>query len=527
MQKTLVLLLAFFTVVSAFAGKTDAGLSDLLRELDKTIAERNNYDIIKEKWILELKQQLNNPELTLEQQYEINKNLYRAYDTYMEDSVYCYIQNNLTIAQNLHRTDWINEGNISLSIFFRTVGMYKESINILQNMDASDLDNSLKITYYDACKQVFRYDSYHPVFEQKYKQISSAYRDSMLRILDSTSFHYQIIYAEKLTEQNHLDEAKRILFDLLQNTTEMGRGYAVITHSIANVFRQENNSEQQNKYYALSAIADIQNSVKENASLQLLAIALYQAGDIKRAYRYIACSLEDAICCNAQMRTNQIAQIYPIIDSDYQQRTLKEKRVLILFLSVMAFLTLLLVIAVSYVYKQMKRLNKAKKEISIANRQLKEANQIKEEYLGHFLNSNSNYIEKMENYRKTLKRKFSDKNFDELLRLLNSKILFDTELSEFHQNFDHSFLHIFPTFVEDFNGLLFPDKRFVLKEGELLNIEIRIFALIRLGITESSMIAAFLRYSNQTIYNYRSKVKSASPIPRDDFEKKVMEIGVL
>ena len=78
--------------------------------------------------------------------------------------------------------------------------------------------------------------------------------------------------------------------------------------------------------------------------------------------------------------------------------------------------------------------------------------------------------------------------------------------------------------MRKFNELLQNDAQIILKKGELLNTELRIFALIRLGIDDSSQIAEFLRYSVNTIYNYRAKVKNKACVSRDDFEKLVEQI---
>jgi Mg2+ and Co2+ transporter CorA len=273
--------------------------------------------------------------------------------------------------------------------------------------------------------------------------------------------------------------------------------------------------------------------------MQALAILLYESGDLNHAYKYIKYSLEDAIFCNARLHTFQISKIYPIINETYLEKEYKQKAQLRFYLLLTTVLSFSLIIAIVYVYRQMKKLNKARKELSNINLQLKElngqlqdynqklseANHIKEEYIGHFLDTCSTYIDKLDNYRKTLNRKASDHKMEELFRMLKSSEMVEKELAELYQNFDNIFLFLFPTFVDDFNALLLPKERFERKQGELLNAEMRIFALIRLGITDSSKIAKFLRYSNNTIYNYRAKIKNKSAIPREDFEKAILKIG--
>jgi hypothetical protein len=513
-------------------------LEALLKQLDQTIAERNKYMDIKEAKILELKHQLKTPQLSIEQQYEINKRLSGEYETYISDSAIFYVERNLQIAHELKNPYLIDEAKLKVAELFRIIGMYKESFDVMESLNFSTLDNTLKIIYYEKYKELYKNHSSHNLYEQRYIPLSDAYRDSLLLVLDKTSDHYKIVYAEKLKDENKLDEAKQILFNMLESMPKKGHKYAIITHSIANIYSIEKNTEKQNEYYAISAIADLSDALKNNLSLQFLAVSLFESGDLERAYKYITCSLEDAIFCNANIHAVEISKIYPIIDSSHRQKMLKQKKQLTLYLSLTAILSLILVLAVVYVYSQMKKLIRIRRKLSDMNLQLQEMNNqlqeynkklletdhVKEEYIGHFLDLCSTYIDKLENYRKSLNKKASENKLDELFRMLKSKDMIEDELANLYQNFDNIFLHLYPSFVENFNALLLPEERFVLKQEELMNIEMRIFALIRLGITDSSKIAKFLRYSSQTIYNYRSRVKNKSIVPREDFEKMIMKI---
>ncbi|MNE44367.1 hypothetical protein D3C80_1385890 [compost metagenome] len=202
--------------------------------------------------------------------------------------------------------------------------------------------------------------------------------------------------------------------------------------------------------------------------------------------------------------------------------------------------------AIAYVYMQMKKVTRIKEELFVTNEklaqlnkeisstneqlnernaELSESNHIKEEYIAHFFDLCSTYINKLEGYRKELNKKVSDKKLEELFKMLKSTKVVDNELEELYNNFDSIFLNLYPTFVNDFNSFLIPDEQVVLKQGELLNTELRIFALIRLGITDSVKIAAFLRYSLSTIYNYRTKARNKAIVSRDEFEKMVARIG--
>ena len=174
-----------------------------------------------------------------------------------------------------------------------------------------------------------------------------------------------------------------------------------------------------------------------------------------------------------------------------------------------------------------KDISETNAQLNEMNSQLSESNHVKEEYIAHFFDLCSTYINKLENYRKSLNKKATEKQLDELFKMLKSTTVVDNELEELYKNFDNIFLNLYPTFVKDFNSLLIKDEQAILKQGELLNTELRIFALIRLGITDSVKIAAFLRYSLSTIYNYRTKGRNKAAVSRDEFEEMVSKIGII
>lgn len=214
-------------------------------------------------------------------------------------------------------------------------------------------------------------------------------------------------------------------------------------------------------------------------------------------------------------------------------------------LLLITLLLILLLVALIYIYRQMKKLADARNHLQTANNQLNalneelrqmntclsatnvelsESNQIKEEYIARFIKLCSTYIDRLDAYRRMVNKKLSAGQIAELLKITRSQDAMDEELEELYVNFDTAFLHLFPDFVNKFNALLHEDGQIILKKGELLNTELRIFALIRLGIDDSSQIAEFLRYSVNTIYNYRAKVKNKACVSRDDFEKLVEQI---
>ena len=236
--------------------------------------------------------------------------------------------------------------------------------------------------------------------------------------------------------------------------------------------------------------------------------------------------------CNARSRTIEVAEIFPVIDKAYRLRSERKQRTITLLLASVSLLALCLVAAIIYVYRQMKKLAVARQALADANRQLqtinntlKETNLIKEEYIAQYINRCSAYIDKLDHYRRRLTKLASTSKLEELFRAIKSDEFIEAERKEFYNEFDHTFLSLFPHFVTDFNKLLNEKDRITPKPGDLLNTELRIFALIRLGITDSTRIAEFLQYSLTTIYNYRSKVRNKAVGDKNEFEAAVMRIG--
>lgn len=556
-RKSIVIL--FWAVVlvspvrSVFAGEPQQGMA--LRILYELMENKETFMSEKEDRISSVKKMLQTPNISDVQRYDINLQLFNEYKTYISDSAIHYANQNIVISEKLNDRDRMNESNLNLTSLYIIAGMYIESLDILKSIDKNGLSGELLIRYYDSYKQLYRNYSFNNFNAHVYIAKSSQYRDSLLNVLDKNSNHYRIVYAEKLSDENRLAESKQILQDLIDQSEEETHEKAVLTYALASIYRKEGDIHNQITYYAISAICDIKNAIKENASMQALAVTLFETGNIERAYDCIRSSMEDAMFCNARLRTYEISQILPIIDSAYQEKVRNQQSELQLFLVLVSLLSLFLIIAVIYVYRQMKKiarirkelyqtnlklndlnndlqhtvdqLNRTNRKLSDVNDELSESNEIKETYIGHFLDLCSTYINKLEKYQNTLNNKAVERKLDELFRMLKSHDMIDQELRELYKLFDNIFLHLYPNFVEEFNSLLLEEERFNLKPNELLNVELRIFALIRLGITDSSRIANFLHYSANTIYNYRTRVRNKAAVPRDQFENLVMKIGVI
>ncbi len=532
---------------------------EILYNLYKLIDNKETYVFQKEKKIAEIKKMLEVPEITQEQLYNINKQLHNEYKVFISDSATSYVKKNLNIATFLNNDIWIHESKIALSFLYSLSGKYFEALEILNEIDSQHLKQLppwLHIEYYGAYKELYRYYSSLVQSNNNYDKYyfkSTLYRDSLLSIVNPETQFHKILCAEKYIDENDTEKAKKLLLDVFENTHTEDREKAILANVLANIFRKEGNTELEIQFYAISSICDIKNAIKENASMQSLASVLYRTGDIDHAYKCIKSSLDDAMFCNAYLRTFEVSNIFPIIDAAYQEKVSKQQNILKVTLLLVSILSLLLIIAVLYVYKQMKRVARIRKELyrtniklnelneslQISNEQLhqtndklthvnlelSETNLVKETYLGKFIDLCSNYIDKLDNYRRQLNKIAASGKIEALYTALKSSQFIDDELSNFYHNFDETFLHIYPSFIKEFNEL-FPDgEKQTPKQDELLTPELRIYALVRLGIQDSIKIASFLRYSITTVYTYRSKLRSKS-LYKEDFEERVKKIGI-
>lgn len=545
------LILAVFLFIFSLGCKSHKGheMEMLLEQLDNAISDKQTYMDIKEQRISNLKQLSYDWNLSYEQQYKLNKQLVAEYEPYISDSALNYIEKNLGIASNSGDTDLINETKVHYASILSVLGMYLEALEKLNSIKRSEISEGLKRDYYSSYGQVYSYLSDYSIgkkYSGEYKRLAELYRDSSSVMWNADSVSNPIIFADRLIARKEIAHAREILIPFYSAQRQDTRESAIAAYQLAYTYKLENNSELQKKYLILSATSDIKSAVKENASIRELALIFYEEGNINRAYEYMKSALDDATFCNARLRTIYITQALPIIDHSYRMKNEKQKKQLVFYLTLISVLSVFLFITLGFIYRQMKKLSMARKQLDqaniqlsllnenllsanekqrIVNQSLSESNRIKEEYIGQFMNLCSSYIDKLEEYRKLVNRKITAHQIDELLRMSKSSQIIETELKEFYANFDSTFLHLFPTFVEEFNNLLIPEEHFIVKTGELLNSELRIFALIRLGITDSFKIASFLRFSSQTIYNYRTKVKNKAIGAREDFENNVLKIG--
>lgn len=532
MQLRKILCTIFILLLLPFSSFGKELFDSLVVVLDRVIAAEQEFDGAKETDIFRLKEDLKKcTDATAS--HEIYFQLFKEYEAYVFDSALYYVQLHLDISEAENNIGWINECRMQLARMYSTFARFYEATDLLRSIDKTVLNREQLGAYYNSFAEVYTYWSEYSSHAGRFKYISlrDTYQDSALMVLPKGTYSYDINYGRRCIEMRQFEEAESSLLPYLSGMKTGTRDYAILTSIIAYLYEMKGDVNLQKEYLARSSIADIEASVKENTSLGILAYLLFREDNITRANRYIKKSMEDANFYNARLRNIQVSKILPIIDTAYQQEREKNQKKLQGSIAVIGILSLFLVGVIVYLFRQMKKLAATRREVINANTKLQginirlsETNRIKEEYIGRFMNQCSVYIDKLENYRKSLNKKASARKLEELFDMLKSSQLIEDELKEFYQNFDSTFLNLFPDFVEQFNELLPEEDRVIPKQEGCLTIELRIFALIRLGITDSAKIAGFLRYSITTIYNYRSKYRNKALVPREKFEDTVMKI---
>lgn len=543
MKKILLFTLFLFT----FLGKAQNNDSILL-ELDKTIEQSNIYESKTRRSISNLLELLNHSS-SLEKKYVYNNALANAYIVFKSDSAKIFALNTLNLAKQLNDEPRINESKILFASIDAKAGMFPLAVDMLNGIDIKKLTKNQLIHYYKTYSEILiywmEYMEGQDVTELSVKR--NVIRDALIEILPKNSVEYAINLGTKDIEYKKYNEAEEILLRNFKYAKKGTRDYSVYTAILAYLYETKKEKEKQKYYLALSAISDLKCSIKENLSLRSLAMKLYEEGDLNRANFYIKKSLQDANFYNARLRSIQISKILPIIDQAYMIKKQKQEEKLRFLLIVLSIVSIILLLAIYYIFKQMKKISKARlelaeinKKLNVLNDELKaanekerkmnlnlyEANITKEQYIHSFLEICTEYIQRLESFKSIVNRKIKTGQTAEILKFTSSDKGDTKELKELYKNFDKAFLNVYPHFEKEVNKLLKPDERYILKEDKTMNQELRIYALIRLGITDNNQIATFLHYTLRTVYNYRSRVKLKAYHP-ENFENEILEIGLL
>lgn len=505
-------------------------LSDSLKT---TVANKQNYIDIKNRHIDSLKSTLSETRLSQEDQIVRRINISDEYAKFNVDSAILYAVQANILAHESNHSDLVTSTLLRECRLLSTCGRFREAENIIKTITPGPLPDSLKLRYYDTYNAFWEYYS---ISVPHAEQPPTYYKDSLMHYLPRTSYHYKVTNAAALANTD--STACRIAFEtLLEEFPDGSPQYAMLTNYYGSINRDWGNIEEAKRLYAISAINDIQSSTRETLSLQFLAQLLYNEGNVSDAYIYSQSTIDDIFASGISLRAAEIYNLFSIVTEAYNIQEQSRKKNLSIFITLLAIALLLAGVSAIYSFRQMRRIMRIKQELAETNtklatliqelndknNQLLEANNIKEEYITQFFDLCFCYISKMEKTQNYLYKLFCSKSFEELGQHLKPESTISEELRELYSRFDTVFLTIYPTFVEDVNSLLREDEKLYLRQSGCLNRELRIYALMRLGISDSSKIAEFLRCSVSTVYNYRTKMRNKA-FDRDGFESSILDI---
>ena len=525
------LLLILFSHIEALP---QTNTDSLLKTLHQAIEKKDVYDRAKLEGIQRLKNQL--PEIRLAtpvDQFNLYQQLCQEYQVFIYDSAFVYAQKLLRVSYQLRDPSRINYAKLKMGFILVSSGMFKETFDSLKTVDVRSLPDSLKVDYYSILARSFfdlgNYDN-DPYYNATYVRMGVQRLDSALMFCKPGSYSYLYISNYRDMMSNHTDAALEEVKQLLTTLPLTDHQRAVNSHHLGSLYLAKGRTDEALKAFTTAAVADLRSATKENAAMNSVADILYKKGDIRNAYELIEFAMEDALFYGAKQRKIQIGSILPIIAAEELSNVEKQRQRWLVYSTALTVLGLLVLVFVFIIVRQVKKLKAAELLITTVNENLKEINhklreadKIKEEYIGYYFNINSDYIDKIEDVKKGIDQKLMAKKFDDIRFIVNN-INLKREREELFVSFDKVFLKLFPDFVTIFNSYFKEEDRIILKDNQLLNAELRIFALIRMGISDTEKIAKILDYSVNTIYTYKTKVKSKSLLPNEEFEKKIMEI---
>lgn len=523
----LVLLVGF----SAFSfDKTDSLLTVLRTEL----ARKKIYDDQKELRITHLKKQLETTSKSdFNAQYNICGKLYEEYKVYQYDSAYIYSQKLLAASRLTRDIKKQNDSKIKVAFLLLSSGMFNETFDCLKQIDARLLNDSSKLDYYAIKSRAYadlaeyNNDRYYAPFDKKQ---AVKYTDSAINLTKPKTFDrlYQMGNRQVYSGQTQLPS--QYFVDLLDNYPLSEHHRAMVATGLSYFYHSPDQAKTQLNLLAIGAINDIRSSTKETLAMFRLGQQLYAAGNVNDAYAFIQQAMDDAQYYGARLRKLKIAAVLPALAAQINIATENEKNKFLVYLLSIAGVALLIALISFIVFIQLKRLKVKEKiieeknvELERINNKLIEDTHIKEEYIGYFFNVISGYILKLEKLKRSVERKISIKKYEDVLLSVN-EINIKKERETLFYTFDHIFLKIFPNFITSFNSLLKKEDQIWPKDNEVLNTDLRIFALMRLGINDNETIANILEYSVNTIYVYKMRIKAKALVPSDQFDHKIMAI---
>ena len=520
--------------------------NQLYKQLDAALAQRAHYVELKEKSLNEIKQGAkyvtsNEDKLKL---YEQLANEYKAYEY---DSAMTYVNKGLILAQKSNNIFFNKRFQLSQTRLLITRGFYAEAKEILQKIEPKEEPRDYQFLYYYTMYGLYNnWSTYceNNEFSKNYDLKKVEYLKKAIELSPKKDAFYYYLMGELYYFSNHPNNNKTIQYykKALSMEKTNSRLHAMTAFALSEIYQKANNLKLMEHYLLVAAISDVTSATKENVALQDIALFIYKhkTRSLNKAQEYINLSLEDAYTYKSRLRRIEISSKLQLITNAYTDDIKTTNRLLNIALLVIILLLLGVGISSLFIRKKNRLLKQKKDEISatsdkmeklngqlhLINDELKDTNQKRERLVKVYIDLCYKNIERNQKLRTLAVRKIKANQSKELLSLLSSSTNTEKENKEFLTEFDKAFLSLYPTFVNELNQQLTESAHIQLKENGEMPPILRVCALLRLGITESSKIAGILSYSPQTVYNYRSILKN-NAIDKEHFEENVLKLCMI
>lgn len=545
----------FFFLIFSFAcfQSGNAQEAPFLKELLETIEEAPVYDAEKWQKIGSFRRELESaPPEDLRLRHHLNQELLNEYRVFKQDSAFYYGLRTRELAEKLLDNELIAVAVINLADISVSAGMYKEALEYLSIIEPEALPENLRSLYYGLlgrCYSEMAEYSNLKQFSEKYNLLARAYREKALALTDEGTFFNDFLQGYIQFKEGDLERAKNDFLELLGRDLN-SRELALTSFILGEIYVGMGEKQKAIPHLAVAAMADIETSTKENLAMIRLSEIMFEKGDTRLASVFIHKANEDASFYGAQQRKISVGAILPLIEEQVINRIEKQRSRLLTQNVVMGVLLIFVLILLIVIWQQVRKLKNARvviekahenlkiinreltevndkinlqnKELNRVNHLLLEANKIKEEYIGFFFTQDADIFEKFREFKSKVEISAEEGKLDKVKYLLSTYDL-KKEKEKLLRNFDEAFIKLFPNFIEEFNSLLRPGEQIHIKKGKILNKELRIFALIRLGITHNDIIAQILGYSVNSIYAYKTKLRNKSWLDKRDFDQKLFE----
>lgn len=513
-------------------------VDSLLKVLDAVIDSSAVYDHQLQQQLVQQRQMFENA-TSQEARFDIAHTLFHNYRKYRLDSALYYARQRVQIAADMPSSDSLSSAHLDEADALKCLGRLHDALAVLNKIPHTPFISSNAHYYYLYHSILLSLSKMTTDADEMayYKPLLMSYRDTVNMVNGDDPLTVCVNTCEIEKSQGRIQQALDGLLNFGKAHQDMVANSAIYWFVLGDTYRDMGDTQGAKYCYTMSSIIDKRNCNKTYTSLQSLAWMLYNEGDTERAYRYITCSLNDVMASNARSRLSLVGEYLPIITTAYEQKqhSSATRRNILIAVSLLA--AIILGILLWAIYKRNKhlammhnklaanndKLQSLNSRLEELNRELVESNMIKEEYIGQLFNLCSSYINEAEKNRIRILGKLKSGKSKEVQQQLDESTIKE-DLSQLFYNFDMIFLELFPDFIDRFNALLRPGEQIEAKGDNLLSPELRIYALVRLGINDSVKIASFLHYSPQTVYNYRLKTRNRSDLPKEEFIARVRRL---